>query len=131
MTMQEDRYKFVTAQQNYLNEKILETFSQFVTIISTIAGGVIWLRAQNSWPSVWPQAKEIAIALVLLLGTQALLRIWINAKSWWGFRRAESLLTQGEVPEPTFPRSAIQELIFTLVIAATTFGALCLLWKLQ
>lgn len=131
MSINDDRYKFVTAQQNYLNEKILETLSQFITITSTLAGGVIWLRAQPTWPAVWPQVKAIAVGLVLLLGIQALLRIWINATSWWGFRQAESSLTQGQVAPPKFPRSAMQELAFAIVITVTTGTAIWLLWRLQ
>jgi hypothetical protein len=131
MNIDENRYKFVTAQQNYLNEKILEAFSQFVTILVTIIGGVIWLRSQSSWPQIWPQTREIASYVVSLLGVQALLRIGINAFSWWGFRKAESAITKHQVSLPRFPRSATQEILLSITIVVATIGAIWLLRALQ
>src|ERR1051326_3814610 len=131
MSIEEERYKYVCGQLNYLNDKILESFSQFVTLITAIAGGIVWLRTQKEWIAIWSQTKPLANALIVVVAMQALVRIWLNLWSWWGFRVAESTLTRGGVPSPHFPRSDSQELTLSLVIVITLVGSLILITRIQ
>ena len=131
MPISEERYKYVCGQLNYLNDKILETFTQFVNLIAAIAGGIIWLRTQSAWPQIWLQAKPLTVGLLIVVTFQALIRVWLNLWSWWGFRHAESALTDGAVPAPRFPRSASQELTLSSVIALTLAGALILVARIH
>jgi hypothetical protein len=131
MPIPEERYKYVCGQLNYLNDKILESFTQFVTLLTAIAGGVIWLRPQKEWSAIWNQTKPLAIALIVVVALQAIVRVWLNLWSWWGFRQAESELTNGAVQPPLFPRSASQELTLSIVIIITLVGALILVSRIQ
>lgn len=116
----EERYKFVTSQLIYCNEKILQTFTFFIKLISTFVGGLIWLRLQSNFPTVWSQTKGLAVAVFLLSGVGTFLMIYRYLRTWWGFRQAESNLTAGAVPTPKFPRSCQTELFMMLVVVVTT-----------
>lgn len=127
----EERYRFVTSQLSYFNEKIIEAFNLYIKLITAIAGGVIWLRLQVDWGAVWIQIRGIVVALTILVGFASVLLVIFNLSSWWGFRKAESLLLKGKIPLPVFPRSARQELLMMLVIATSTIGASILIWNLK
>jgi len=127
----EERYRFVTSQLTYFNEKIIEAFNLYVKLITVIAGGVIWLRLQLDWVTVWKQIRSIVVALILLVGFSSILLVTFNLTSWWGFRKAESYLLNGKVPPPVFPKSARQELLLMLVIATSAIGASILVWNLK
>ena len=71
------------------------------------------------------------MALTILVGFASVLLVIFNLSSWWGFRKAESLLLKGKIPLPVFPRSARQELLMMLVIATSTIGASILIWNLK
>lgn len=127
----EERYRFVTSQLSYFNEKIIEAFNLFIKLLTAIAGGVIWLRLQTDWGTVWTQIRGIVVALVILVGFSSVLLVIFNLSSWWGFRKAESFLLKGKIPLPVFPKSARQELLMMLVIAVSTIGASILIWNLK
>lgn len=127
----EERYRFVTSQLSYFNEKIIEAFNLFIKLLTAIAGGVIWLRLQTDWGTVWIQIRGIVVALIVLVGLSSVLLIIFNLSSWWGFRKAESFLLKGKIPPPVFPKSARQELLMMLVVTASTIGAGILIWNLK
>jgi hypothetical protein len=127
----EERYRFVTSQLSYFNEKIIEAFNLFIKLLTAIVGGVIWLRLQTDLGTVWIQIRGIVIGLVMLVGLSSILLVIFNLSSWWGFRKAESFLLNGKIPPPVFPKSARQELLMMLVIAVSTIGASILIWNLK
>ncbi|RJP49180.1 MAG: hypothetical protein C4586_07805 [Anaerolineaceae bacterium] len=127
----EERYRFVTSQLSYFNEKTIEAFNLYIKLITAIAGGVIWLRLQIDWGTVWIQIRGIVVALILLVGFASILLVIFNLSSWWGFRKAESFLLKGKIPPPVFPKSARQELLIMLVIATSAIGASILVWNLK
>ena len=127
----EERYKFVTSQCVYCNEKIIQSFTLFLKLVSTLAGGVIWLRLQPNWADVWSKVESLAVWLLILLGIGTVLMIYRYVVAWWGFRKAESALTAGAVPEPRFPRSCIVELFLMVIVLVTTFGGSRFLLKMQ
>ncbi len=127
----EERYRFVTSQLSYFNEKIIEAFNLFIKLLTAIAGGVLWLRLQNDWGTVWIQIRGIVVALIMLVGFSSILLVIFNLSSWWGFRKAESFLLKGKIPPPVFPKSARQELLMMFVIAISTIGASILIWNLK
>src|SRR5262249_9782714 len=86
----EERYKFVTSQCVYCNEKVVQSFSLLLKMVSAFTGGVIWLRLQPNWIDIWPQVKGIAFWTFIFLGVGIELMIFRNVRAWWGFRRAES-----------------------------------------
>ena len=129
--MKEERYKFVTSQCVYCNEKIIQSFTLFLKMVSTFAGGVIWLRLQQNWMDIWPQIGTLAVWLLVLLGLGTMLMIFRNLRAWWGFRKAESELTGGAVPTPTFPRSCLVEIFLMLVVLVTTIGGVRFLLRMQ
>jgi len=47
MISDEKRYEFVTAQQRYTNEKIIEAFNLFIKLGSGIVAGFIWVKTQH------------------------------------------------------------------------------------
>ena len=127
----EERYRFVTSQISYFNEKIIEAFNLYIKLITAIAGGVIWLRLQVDWGTIWIQIRGIVVALIILVGIASILLVIFNLSSWWGFRKAESFLLKGKIPPPMFPKSARQELLLMLVIATSAIGASILVWNLK
>ena len=131
MALEEERYKFVTGQLGYHNDKILETFSQFTVLISAVVGGIFWLRARPEWPQIWSDVRDLAYAIVVLIGFQAIMRIVLNLLTWWGYRHAEVALTSGAAPTPRFPGSCLQEVLFIGTILVATVGALILLAHLH
>ncbi|MFL6521536.1 MAG: hypothetical protein ACJ8NS_15055 [Chthoniobacterales bacterium] len=127
----EERYKFVTSQLVYCNEKILQSFTFFLKLISTLAGGVIWLRLQPNSAVIWSQIRSLAAWLLGLAGVGAILMIYRYVRTWWGFRKAESHLTAGAVPRPRFPHSCQMELYMMLVIGITTYAGIRFLHGFQ
>ena len=127
----EERYRFVTSQLSYFNEKIIEAFNLFIKLLTAITGGVIWLRLQTDWGTVWIQIRGIVVALIMLVGFSSILLVIFNLSSWWGFRKAESFLLKGKIPPPVFPKSARQELLMMLVITISAIGASILIWNLK
>jgi hypothetical protein len=100
-------------------------------MISTLAGGVIWLRLQPNSVLMWPQISRLAVWLLVLFGFGTVLMIFRYVVSYWGFRQAESTLTGGVVPPPRFPRSCTIEIFLMIAVAATTFGGAQLLLSLK
>ncbi len=127
----ESRYKFVTSQLSYFNEKIIEAFNLYIKLISATAGGVIWLRFQEDWALIWIQIRVIVVSLIGLISLVSIILILINLSAWWGFRKAESFLLNGKVPPPVFPKSARQELLMICVIAISAIGASILVLNLR
>ena len=127
----EERYRFVTSQLTYFNEKIIEAFNLYIKLITAIAGGLIWLRLQVDWVTVWVQIRGIVVALILLVGFASILLVTFNLTSWWGFRKAESFLLKGKIPSPVFPKSARQELLMMILIAISAIGASILVWNMK
>jgi hypothetical protein len=130
MVSDDERYKFVTSQLTYHNEKIIEAFNLFIKLTSAVAGGAIWLRVQATGPSLWPTIRPLAVGLLVLFGISAALLVGFNLHTWWGFRKAESRLTNGAVRAPSFPGSCRQELVMVAVIIATTVAGGVALAKL-
>ena len=127
MVSDEERYKFATSQLTYFNEKIIEAFNLFVKLTSVIAGGALWLRVQATGPSLWPAIRPLAVGLLALCGISTVTLVGFNLHAWWGYRRAESRLTDKAVPPPTFPRSCRQEIVMVAVITvATVAGSIAL-----
>jgi hypothetical protein len=114
-----DRYHFVVSQLQYFNEKIIEVFSLFIKLATAVAGGVIWLRLQPDWPTIWPQVRWLAVSTVVMIAIASILMIGFNLRSWLGFRRTELQLVGQAVPPTTLPRSASQEILMTIVILAS------------
>ena len=113
-----ERYKFITSQLQYFNEKIVEAFRLYIQLVTAVMGGYIWLKSQTQTvvPSNW--VRVVFPALMVFIGLGSVLLIVVNLSSWWGFRKAESALLKGIVPPPVFPRSARQEIVMIMVIIA-------------
>lgn len=123
-TMEIERYKFVTSQLSYFNDKIIESFKLYIQLISAVTGGYVAVRTQAVATPVARIAQVVIPGLTVFIGLGAVLLILVNLSSWWGFREAESRLLKGDVPPPVFPRSARQELVMiAAIVLATTLGA--------
>lgn len=127
----EERYKFVTSQCVYCNEKLIQSFTLFLKMVSTLAGGVIWLRLQPNWSVIWSKIDSLAVWLLVLLGLGTILMIYRYLAAWWGFRKAESELTGGVVRAPRFPRSCMVEISLIIIVAVTTCGGVRFLLQMQ
>jgi hypothetical protein len=122
MISDEKRYEFVTEQQRYTNEKIIEAFDLFVKLASGIVAGLIWIRTQNLDKATQLLVSSLVPWLYSLVALSSAVNIFANLRAWWGYRKAESELTESLVPPPRFPRSCINEMVFLLLIALTTVG---------
>ena len=115
-----ERYKFVTSQLQYFNDKIIESFKLYIQLVTAVTGGYLWLKTQNQITGALAWARVAAPALMIFIGLAIISLIIVNLSSWWGYRKAESELLGGVVPIPVFPKSARQELIMIGVIVITT-----------
>jgi hypothetical protein len=117
MALKEKRYEFVTSQIRYHNDKMIDAFKYFVSIFSLIIGGVFWLLSQQNL-DCFLKAFVVGFSpyLTLLIGTTSILLIISNYVSWWGYRKAETALTDGDVVPPSFPKSANSQILMILVI---------------
>ncbi len=111
----ERRYEFVTAQQRYYNEKIIEAFLLFVKLATAIVGGVVWLNIQEL-----PQADQklyntSALWLFVAVATATLMMVWVNLDAWWGYREAEIDLSP-EAPKLKPFLSCRIEILMSLII---------------
>jgi hypothetical protein len=117
MALEEKRYEFVTSQIRYHNDKMIDAFKYFVSIFSLIIGGVFWLLSQqNLEASLKTFVAGLSPCLTLLIGATSILLIVSNYLSWWGYRKAETSLTDGTVAPPRFPKSANSQILMILVI---------------
>jgi hypothetical protein len=116
-----ERYKFVVSQVEYLNEKIIETFSLYVKLLTGVIGGAVWLRLQRTGDDLWFRSRPLVVVLVVLIDVMASALIIFNLHAWWGFRKAESDLTGGQAVMPRFPRSCRQEISMLLVIVVSVW----------
>jgi len=115
-----ERYKFVTSQLQYFNDKIIESFKLYIQLVTAISGGYLWLKTQSQTADTLTWARVAAPALMIFVGLTIILLIIVNLSSWWGYRKAESNLLGGVVPTPVFPKSARQELVMIVVIITTS-----------
>jgi len=105
-----------------LNDKIIDSFKLFVQLLTAVTAGYVWWKTQpNALALPWPQI--VFPTLTVFIGVATALLIIINSIGWWGYRKAESSLLRGKVPLPTFPRSAMQEIIMIGVVFLTTVAA--------
>jgi len=118
-----ERYRIVCARIDLHHQKIVDSFSLFIKLASALAAGIVWLRLDDKWRATWPELRGFAIGLFLLIALGTVVLILFNLLAWWGYCRAESELTGGKAPAPSFPRSCKQELtIFVIIVAASVLG---------
>lgn len=115
-----ERYKVVTTQMQYFNEKIIEAFKLHIQLVTAITGGYIWLRSNPSALQTTQWIQTAIPALMLFIGFTISLLIGFNLSTWWGYRMAESKILNGIVPPPVFPKSARQEIIMIVVVIASS-----------
>lgn len=115
-----ERYKVVTAQMQYFNEKIIEALKLYIQLVTAITGGYIWLRSNPSTLQTMQWVQTAIPALMLFVGFTISLLIGFNFSTWWGYRMAESKLLNGIVPSPVFPKSARQEIIMVVVVIVSS-----------
>ncbi len=104
-------YEFVTRQLDYRNEKTLQAFGLFVKLIAAMAGAAVWAAAQGLDAVTRSEIGAILLWLPLMAGIHSILTIYVNQRSWWGFRKAEVNLTasaSAPAPDPTW-RAFISE----------------------
>ncbi len=111
------RFKNITTMMRYHNDKILESFTRFVTFSIGIVGGSFWLLSQKD---ISEQVKEAAISTIPLLfwflGISSLALIYSNWKSWYGLRKAESVMLKMPELAPKCPRACKEQLILSGII---------------
>ena len=120
MISDEKQYEFVTRQLNYHNDKIIDSFNQFVRLISAIIAGSIWVLTQQLNQDTHSLIGSILPWLILIISISSILLILINLRSWWNYKKTISLFVGSErVPKPKFPRSCSSEFVMILVIIIT------------
>ncbi len=82
-------YENLTIHLRYLNDKIIEAFSLFIKLATTIIGGVFFLHLKL--PQADSQRASMRYAtngLIILVGLSMILLIWDNLFSWLRYRKA-------------------------------------------
>ena len=119
-----ERYRFVTSRITHFDTRIIEHFKMYIQVASAIVAGYVWVRTQAQAQELLPAVGVLAPTLLVLLAASMSLLVWGDFKCWWGYRRAESELTHGAAPTPSFPRAGLQEVIMTaLMLATASVGA--------
>ncbi|MBI3576142.1 MAG: hypothetical protein HY083_10920 [Gammaproteobacteria bacterium] len=121
--LDQKRYEFVTAQIRYHNEKMIEAFKLYITLLSAIVGSVFWVLAQSEIvESLKYELLFLIPWLVITVSVSVSILILSNYVAWWGYRKAESKITKGAVPQPVLPKSFISQAVMLVVIIISCFG---------
>src|SRR4029077_17982501 len=114
----EKRYEFITEQLRYTNEKIIEAFGLFLKLGAAVFGGAAWvITAPGFSRAIEFRIGRLVPWLFFGIGVGCVALIWINLKSWWGYRVAEaSLMGPQKILPPRFPSSCMSEIVLTALI---------------
>jgi hypothetical protein len=103
------RFENVTTMIRYHNDKMIEAFNRFISMLVTIIGGAYALLSFEHL-DIATKIQAVSLATLAL--------IWSNYKSWYRFREAETKLLGDAISAPTFLRSMSEQLAMTAIIVA-------------
>lgn len=116
------QYENITTHLRYLNDKILEAFSQFVTLASAIIGGCLYIHI--TLPSEDPRRQGLATsssALLSIVGIGIIVLIITNLLSWHRYRATLSKVFP-EIPLIRKGTGWVSETAMCVLVGATCVG---------
>lgn len=117
------RFENVTTMIRYHNDKMIEAFNRFISFVVAIIGGAYALLSFEHLDSASKaQAISLVPYLLWLVALSSLAIIFSNYQSWYGFRKAESALSNKSIPMPTLPWSMSEQIIMTVIVLAVCCG---------
>ena len=115
----EKQYENVTNHLRYLNEKIIDAFSRFITLATAIIGGVFYIHINLALDD--PRRKMLnlpASAALMLVGFGTVVLILSNLHAWIGYRKMLSR-EYPSIPLKTGINWYLSETIMCLLILIT------------
>lgn len=120
----EKQYEYLTGHLQYLNEKIIQSFTLFIKLATTTVGGVFFL----DWKLVPDDAKRPSVSsavdlLFILISFSMIFLILDNLRSWLEFRKTLS----EQYPDIPIRKSVLHfasEGVMCVVIVITCIGFL-------
>jgi len=127
------RYEFVTGQMRYFSDRMRDSFKLYIQIVTAMVGGLIFFFSQSASSAppveIWIFTLATGPAAIIFVGFFLALQIAYDFQCWFGYRVAESKLTEGKAPPPSFPESAWSEIWFVGgMTAGSVFGSYYL-WR--
>lgn len=127
MVSPEKQFEHVTARIRQHEENRLAAFRLFIQNFSAILGGSIYLAMDRKFGVEASFAfTYLSMTAVGVLTIVASLMIVANYATWWGYRKAQTVLLDGKIPGPeqsTFQRLIEIPMIIAMFIACGTFWA--------
>ncbi len=119
MSLESEKYQFITSMQKYHDEKIGQAFRMYVTLSSSIVAGSLWLLSQDTGRDLFGQIKFLAIVLIVIACIASSTLIWFNLDGWYGFRLAECKM-DSESPTPKPMKSRRGEILMIVIEVIAT-----------
>jgi hypothetical protein len=118
----EKQYEYLTHHLEYLNEKIIDTFTLFIKLSTAIIGGVFYLRWQLTIDgSIRVHFALISKLLFSVVSLSLILLIFNNRRSWGGYRKRLTGEYPGIPPTSKF-LSVASEVVMCSIITVTCVG---------
>ncbi len=118
-------YKYLTARLQYLNEKIIQSFTLFIKLATTIVGGAFYLRLNLPNDAQMRMFFSQAVELLLVVVSLSMILLILNNLFAWQECQANLSKKYKGIKKAKGMRWWFSEAVMCLLIAGTSWGFHC------